>query len=152
MARTLSSINYIKTGVPQGSNLVPLLFLIYIYIYINDLPNCLNYCTPALFADDTNITVTGVSEQDIERKLNTELNNLHHWLLVNKLSLNISKMEYMIIGSRERLSRIEIGTNALIDAQSINRVTSTKTLGVFMDEKITCIQKNFKRNSNPSKS
>ena len=79
VGRTLSSINHIKTGVPQRSNLGPLLF--YIYIYINDLPNCLNDSTPALFADDTNITVTGVSEQVIEKKINTELNNLHHWLL-----------------------------------------------------------------------
>ena len=84
------------------------------FIYINDLPNCLNDSSPALFADDTNITVTGVSGQDIERKLNTELNNVHHWLLANELSLNISKTEYMIIGSRQRLSQIiEIDPNVL---------------------------------------
>ena len=71
-------------------------------------PPCLSDSTPALFADDTNVTVTGTSIQDIESKLNGELNNLYCWLLANKLTLNASKSEYMIIGSRKRLLRLMI--------------------------------------------
>ena len=63
-------------------------------------PPCLSDSTPALFADDTNVTVTGTSIQDIESKLNGELNNLYSWLLANKLTLNASKWEYMIVGCR----------------------------------------------------
>ena len=74
----------------------PLLFL----AYINDLHNCLRNFTPALFADDTNVTVTGTSIQDIEAKLNGELNNWHCWLLTNRLTLNASKSEYMLIEFR----------------------------------------------------
>ena len=105
--------------------------------YINDLPNCLSNSTPALFADDTNVTVTGTSFQDIEAKLNGELNNLHCWLLTNRLTLNASKSEYMLIGSRKRLSRIDIDPHVFINNQIIDRVDNTKTLGVFIDENIT---------------
>ena len=87
---------YVKTGVPQGYNLGPLLFL----LHINDLPNCLSNFVPAMFADDTNVTVSSSSMEDIEIKLNNELEKLHHWLLANKLSLNVKKKtEYMLIGS-----------------------------------------------------
>ena len=76
LGKTLSSRKYIKTGVLQQSNPDSLLFL----AYINDLPTCLSDSTFALFADDTNVTVTGTSIQDIESKLNRELDNMHCWL------------------------------------------------------------------------
>ena len=105
-------------------------------IFINDLPNCLSKSTPALFADDT-VTVAGTSSQDIEEKLNREQNNLHSWLLANRLSLNVSKTKNMIVGSGQRMSRTETEPRVFINNQAINRVGSTKTLGVFIDENIS---------------
>ena len=70
-----------------------LLFL----LYINDLQNCLNYSAPSMFADDTNITVAEKSIELTELKLNSDLSKIHTWLLANKLALNVSKTEYMII-------------------------------------------------------
>ncbi len=99
---TTSSLKHIQCGVPQGSNLGPLLFL----IYINDLLNCLKKSKPAMYADDTNLSVTGETASDIEMKLNHELGNVHDWLLANKLTLDIEKTEYMIIGSYKRISNI----------------------------------------------
>ena len=95
----LSGISPINCGVPQGSIIGPLLFL----LYINDLPNCLARACPRMYADDTNITVSANNAADLKTMLNDELSNLNLWLRANKLSLNITKTEYMIIGSRQRL-------------------------------------------------
>ena len=117
--------------LPQGSNLGPLLFL----LYINDLPNCLDTSVPALIADDTNLTKIGATSHDIEMKLEKDLSNVHNWLLANKLTLNVKKTEYMIIGSRQKLSQIINEPVLSIGSESVSRVSSTKTLGVIVDER-----------------
>ena len=81
--------------MPQGSILGPLLFLL---LYINDLPECLDNTRPRLFADDTNLTASGKSLNDIEIAVNFDLENLKDWLMANKLSLNAAKAEFMLIG------------------------------------------------------
>ena len=80
VGKIYSSKMYVKTGVPQGYNLGPLLFL----LFLNDLPNCLSNSVPAMFADDTNVTVSCSSMEDIEIKLNNELEKLHHCMVVGK--------------------------------------------------------------------
>ena len=86
-------------GVPQGSILGPLLFL----MYINELPNCLQNASSRMFADDTNISLTAKTLTELKLEINPELSNLNRWLKANKLSLNVAKTEWMIIGSRQRL-------------------------------------------------
>ena len=95
----LSSSVPVAYGVPQGSNLGPLLFL----VYINDLPNCLSAASPRMFAEDTNISYAANTLSELENVINSELKNLKYWLEANKLSLNIAKTEFMIIGSRQRM-------------------------------------------------
>ena len=95
----LSTASPITCGVPQGSIIGPLLFL----VYINDLPNCLKKASPRMYADDTSISLPAANVSDLENKINRELINLNRWLKANKLSLNIAKTEFMIIGSRQRI-------------------------------------------------
>ena len=59
-----------------------------------------------MFADDTNISTQGTTEYEIQERLNADLENVHQWLLANKLTLNKQKTECMIIGSRQRISNI----------------------------------------------
>ena len=121
----------ITCGVPQGSNLSPLLFL----IYVNDLPNCLSFSNASLFADDTNLTTSGISDEVVQSQLNEDLEKVHRWLLANKLTLNFEKTKYMLIGSRQRLNDIQTPTIRLGDTE-VNRVSEIKTLGVVVDDQL----------------
>jgi hypothetical protein len=62
------------------------------------LTECLKNTRPWLFADDTNITATSHTIADIETAANSDLENLKNWLIANKLSLNVAKTEFMLIG------------------------------------------------------
>ena len=125
----LSSARTLSCGVPQGSILGPLLFL----IYINDLPNSLRGAVPRMFADDTNLTLSAKTLAELKLALTPELNNLSSWLKANKLSLNVAKTELMIIGSRQRLSAQCDDVEIRIDDQIIKRVVHTKSLGLTID-------------------
>ena len=99
---SLSNNRPLTCGVPQGTILGPLLFL----LYINDLPNCLSNCQPRMYADDTHLTYAGDCVDNLQLYLNQDLDNVHNWLRANKLTLNMTKTEFMLIGSRQRLSTL----------------------------------------------
>ena len=88
---THSQTDTIKCGVPQGSILGPLLFL----IYINDIVNCSNILQFTLFADDTCIFYSAKPDPSIVNTLNNELKKVSKWLTTNKLSLNVDKSSYL---------------------------------------------------------
>ena len=126
----LSEPGLVSCGIPQGSNLGTLLFL----AYINDLPSCLSAATPRMYADDTSISFTGMSVPEIEVKMNSELANLNEWLRANKLSLNTTKTEVMLICSRQRLAaqaRKELSVET--ENIGIKQVVKAESLGVIID-------------------
>ena len=126
----MSKTRTVKCGIPQGSNLGPLFLL-----YINDLPNCLTSSSASMFADDTNISTNGKTNDELQERINVDLENIHQWLLANKLTLNKDKTEYMIIGSRQRISNLVLTDHKIELGESvIKRVHKSKTLGVIIDE------------------
>ncbi len=129
----LSKNSPISCGVPQGTILGPLLFL----LYINDLPNCLEHSYPRTFADDTHLTFSGADIRDIDQSLNQDLENVSEWLAANKLTLNTSKTEFMLIGSRQRIRTFNSSPSLVINETPINRVNHVKSLGLNIDENLS---------------
>ena len=90
--RHISDKAVVGCGVPQGSVLGPLLFL----LYVNDIHRCSNKLRFYLFADDTNILYADKNLKDLETTVNNELQNLYNWPTANKLTLNIKKSNFVI--------------------------------------------------------
>ena len=117
-------------GVPQGSILGPLLFI----IYINDLPNSLCHGNATMFADDTNILKSAHNTQILIKEMNEDANNLYNWFSANKLSLNISKT-YFIVFSKSKNVKLS-GLKIKIGNTEIERKETTLFLGMHIDSKL----------------
>ena len=125
-----STTNTIPCGVPQGSVLGPLLFI----IYTNDLPNCLIDCNAILFADDTTIYKSSSDIQYLYQSTNAELESLTQWFRANKLSLNVGKTHYMIFHQSQ--VQIPRDFNVEIANTIIEKKHFVKFLGIYIDDKL----------------
>ena len=127
---TNSEVENISTyGVPQGSVLGPLLFI----IYTNDLHKCLKYSDCVQFADDTTIYVTGESLIDSFKCLNNDLITLVEWFKANCLSLNLQKTKYMLFHTKDRSKHTP---ELIVGNYKIERVNAAKFLGIVLDDKL----------------
>ena len=129
----LSNNRTLLCGIPQGTILGPLLFL----LYINDLPNCLEHSQARMYADDTNLAFASDNIGDINYHLNHDLANVNKWLIANRLTLNQSKTEFMLIGSRQRIATFRSVPCLEIDGVPIDKVLQAKSLGVYLDENLS---------------
>ena len=125
-----SSIGNITCGVPQGSVLGPLLFL----IYVNDISNAVEGDLVKLFADDTNLFMFGQNLSVLESEANIVLKKMESWFVANKLSLNVDKTCYTILSKNKSQDLNSQELKLYINNQLINKVTSCKYLGVIIDE------------------
>ena len=128
---TSSTNQTITTGVPQGSILGPLLFL----IYINDLATVSPKLFSIIYADDSNLLLNGESPSALIKTANIELKKVVNWLQSNKLSLNIKKSKYMLFSRKGTTPIYE--DKLCINNNEIYRVDQIKFLGYIIDEKLS---------------
>jgi retron-type reverse transcriptase len=126
-----SSSNEIKCGVPQGSILGPLFFL----LYINDICNVSSILNFILFADDTNLFLSHNDLSFMRNTINSELLKLSEWFKANKLSINVQKSSYMIFKTRQKRYIPEFSIE--INNTKIKRVNEVVFLGVVLDENLS---------------
>ena len=127
-----SSLMEILVGVPQGSILGPLFFL----LYINDLPAASSFFRYILFADDTNLFASGKDKDLLLRGLKSGMIKLSDWFAYNRLTLNYSKTEFVRFG-KPNVGSSEDNWDLRIDDRPIREVNDSKFLGVHIDKNIS---------------
>ena len=127
---TLSSETTVKCGVPQGSILGPLLFL----VYVNDMISAVN-CELFLYADDSALVVSGKSVKDIQDTLSYELGNIHEWLVDNCLSLHLGKTEAILFGPKRKLKSVTLDVEC--NGIKITNQTCVTYLGAQLDNNLS---------------
>ena len=138
---TDSELMDIIVGVPQGSILGPLIFL----IYVNDACRSSNALKFIHFADDTTLSQNisffrsescSLTHSQLERRINVELQHVYDWLCVNKLSLNVSKTRSMIFHN-PKFPTVSIPYNLEINSEKVENVSEFNFLGIVLDEFLT---------------
>lgn len=118
----------VSCGVPQGSILGPTLFL----IYINDLCNSLKLLKPILYADDTSLFIESKNLNSLVDEINADLNNFHNWCLINKMTVNFEKTNYILLKNPQ--NHYLFRENSLILNQHVLKpTTEVKFLGLLID-------------------
>ena len=135
-----SSEKSLLHGVPQGSILGPLLFL----IYFNDFPECLEKCNCIMYADDTVIYVADKNIEKIEKCLENDLERIAHYFDESQMIINLGKgkTETIIFGTGKRLSTTKNQLDISYRGQPIENVSEYKYLGNFADQHLS-FNKNF---------
>ena len=126
--KTHSDLANIRCGVPQGSILGPILFI----LYINDFNYLSNVLQIIMFADDTNLFLTGSDLLEIELVFNRELKIIAEWFQSIRLSLNVTKTSYLIFSNKR-----DIQLNLMISNSLLTKQHDTKFLGVYISSNLS---------------
>ena len=129
---TLSDFQPVNIGIPQGSILGPLLFI----IFVNCLPDVVDKCKTVMYADDTSIMCKANNVHELQSQLNACLSKVAAWFKVNKLTLNIDKTKFMICGTKRTLEKFH-DVKLTFNGSVIERVDEFKYLGVKLDSSLS---------------
>ncbi len=121
----------VKHGVPQGSILGPLLFL----IFINGLNTSVELCGTSMYADDTAVFYFAKDVDEMALSIQYDMQSISYWMRQNRLSLNVSKTKFMLIGSKQKVNRVgTVGVS--LNGEAIENVHNFKYLGVLLDQQL----------------
>ena len=120
----------ITCGVPQGSALGPLLFL----IYVNDIANCLTHSKLIYFADDTTVFLSSKCINDLYKNMNSDLDDLTNWFKANRLAINVNKCHCMLF--QPNGNQNTLGNTLNIGVDPIEHKVNCKFLGIFIDNQL----------------
>ena len=126
-----SGLTTINCGVPQGSVLGPLLFL----LYINDFNQAIKFCKVYHFADDTILLCLSSSFKKLNKIVNAGLKHLNNWLNANKTSLNVKKIEIVIFKSKQK--KLEGDLKIKLCGKRLYPTESVKNLGIKIDANLS---------------
>ena len=129
IGKSFSDSKATEIGVPQGSVLAPILFL----LYVNEIPNIFADFNACLFADDTTFLVSDHDTQSLFNTCEIGLGKFADWCSANRLSLNVSKTNYMLFSNLSLPSNLPLLS---INNTSIERASSVRFLGVELDDKL----------------
>ena len=126
-----SEIKTVNIGVPQGSTLGPLFFL----LYINDMSCCTDEKDLGLsqFADDSTMSISSKTLKQAIKVAKKELKKVLEWLAVNKLIINLDKTNLMVFTNKKRPDTVSI----TVRGHTINEIVETSYLGVIIDNKLS---------------
>ena len=134
ISNTLSSFRPVSCGVPQGSILGPLLFL----LFINDLPLYTSIVFTDMYADDTTLYYVHTSQEAIERNLQIALNELSNWCKNNGMVLNTLKTKVMLITTKQKRNGLsKDGIELKYNDDPLQSIANDKILGVFVDNNLS---------------
>ena len=135
---TISNLESISCGVPQGSVLGPKLFL----VYVNDMAKYLNSVGHYLYADDAVLFHAGNDKNHVEQSLVSDLDNFGRWCKINALTINIKKTKFMCFGTSAQIKKCS-NMKVSINDTCLERVQNYKYLGITLDTHL-----NFKKHIN----
>ena len=128
---SLSDLMPIEIGIPQGSILGPLLFI----VFVNDLPDCV-MCKTVMYANDTTLLVRSSDPSCLRSSLNQNMSRIADWFREKKLTLNLSKTKLMLFGTPYYLGKLE-NISLVYDGEEIEKVDNLKYLGLIFDSNMT---------------